>query len=130
MIPEFEAFTNDVEHLLVFVGVLIDVVAVAIITVGIGLAFGRFFRRKVQSAQTASNTYRLLKIEIGLALLLGLELLVAADVIKSVALEPTFTALGVLGLLVLIRTFLSWTLVLEIEGRWPWQKAQEVEEAL
>jgi len=53
-------------------------------------------------------------------LLLGLEVLVAADIVKTIAIELTFTSLGLLAGLVLVRTFLSWTLVLEIEGRWPW----------
>ena len=57
----------------------------------------------------------------GFALLLGLEILVAADIVRTVALDSTLQAIAVLGLLVLIRTFLSWALVVEIEGRWPWQ---------
>ena len=55
------------------------------------------------------------------SLLLGLEILVAADVIRTVALDPTLQAVASLGLLVLVRTFLTWTLVVEEEGRWPWQ---------
>ena len=61
------------------------------------------------------------KHQIGRSLLLGLEFLVAADVIRTVALEPTLGNVAVLGLLVLVRTFLSWSLTVEIEGRWPWQ---------
>jgi hypothetical protein len=55
-------------------------------------------------------------------LLLGLEVLVAADIVKTIAIELTFTSLGLLAGLVVVRTFLSWTLVLEIEGRWPWRR--------
>jgi uncharacterized membrane protein len=62
------------------------------------------------------------KIRIGRSLLLGLEVLVAADIVKTIAHELTFMSLGLLAGLVLVRTFLSWTLVLEIEGRWPWQR--------
>ena len=58
-------------------------------------------------------------------LLLGLEILVAADIIRTVALEATLSSAIVLGILVLIRTFLSWALVVEIEGRWPWQLPPE-----
>jgi uncharacterized membrane protein len=65
--------------------------------------------------------YESYKHQLGRTLLLGLELLVAGDVVRTVALEPTLNNVGVLGLLVLIRTFLSWSLVVEIEGRWPWQ---------
>jgi uncharacterized membrane protein len=63
----------------------------------------------------------LFKNYIGRTLLLGLEILVAADIIRTVALDPTLESVAVLGLLVLIRTFLSWSLVVEIEGRWPWR---------
>jgi len=66
-----------------------------------------------------SNVY---KIRIGRSLLLGLEVFVAADIIKTVAHELTFLSLGLLAGLVLVRTFLSWTLSLEIEGRWPRQR--------
>ena len=54
-------------------------------------------------------------------MLLGLEILIAADIVKTVAVKPTIENMGALGLLVLVRTLLSWTLELEIEGRWPWQ---------
>jgi uncharacterized membrane protein len=66
-----------------------------------------------------------LKQSLGRSLLLGLEILVAADVVRTVALEATLESVAVLGLLVLIRTFLSWALVVEIEGRWPWQARSE-----
>ncbi len=61
------------------------------------------------------------KHQMGRSLLLGLEFLVAGDVVRTVALEPNLTNVVVLGLLVLIRTFLSWSLAVEIETRWPWQ---------
>lgn len=60
---------------------------------------------------------------LGRSLLLGLEILVAADIVRTVALEPSLTNVAVLGILVLVRTFLSWSLVVEIEGRWPWSRA-------
>jgi uncharacterized membrane protein len=66
------------------------------------------------------SRYQELKVRLGKALLLGLEILVAADIVRTVALEATLQSVLVLGLLVLIRTFLSWALVVEIEGRWPW----------
>jgi uncharacterized membrane protein len=64
---------------------------------------------------------------LGYALLLGLEILVAADVVRTVALEPTLVNVATLGLLVIIRTFLSWSIVLEVEGRWPWQSRSAVD---
>jgi uncharacterized membrane protein len=61
------------------------------------------------------------KHQMGRSLLLGLEFLVAGDVVRTVALDATLNNVAVLGLLVLIRTFLAWSLTVEIEGRWPWQ---------
>ncbi len=60
--------------------------------------------------------------------MLGLEILVAADIIETVALETTLVSVAVLGLLVLIRILLSWSLAVETEGRWPWQPKRELEE--
>jgi uncharacterized membrane protein len=71
------------------------------------------------------RTYDDYRQRVGRGMLLGLEILVAADVIRTVALEPTLQNVLILGLLVVIRTFLSWTLVLEIEERWPWQRARK-----
>jgi uncharacterized membrane protein len=71
------------------------------------------------------GAYESYKHQLGKTLLLGLEFLVAGDVVRTVALEPTMTNVGVLGILVVIRTFLSWSLVVEIEGRWPWQARPE-----
>ena len=70
----------------------------------------------------APGAYARYKENLGLGLLLGLEILIAADVIRTIALEPSFASIGVLGLLVVVRTFLSWSIVVEIEGRWPWEQ--------
>jgi uncharacterized membrane protein len=67
------------------------------------------------------GAYESYKHQMGRSLLLGLEFLVAGDVVRTVALDPTLNNVAVLGILVLIRTFLSWSLAVEIEGRWPWQ---------
>jgi uncharacterized membrane protein len=67
------------------------------------------------------GAYESYKHQMGRSLLLGLEFLVAGDVVRTVALDPTLNNVAVLGLLVLIRTFLGWSLGVEIEGRWPWQ---------
>jgi uncharacterized membrane protein len=77
------------------------------------------FRILAQRADV--NTYRNYRHNVARALLLGLEILVAADVIRTIALEPTLQNALILGLLVLIRTFLGWSLVIEIEERWPWK---------
>jgi uncharacterized membrane protein len=65
------------------------------------------------------------KRQIGRGLLLGLDLLIAADIIRTVTLEPTLENVSALGVLVVVRTFLSWSLVVELEGKWPWQLSRE-----
>ncbi len=100
----------------------IEVLAVLIILVGIIYGIGRYF---LHQKQQVTNAYKHFKDQIGKALLLGLEFLVAADIIRTVALSPTFQNIAMLGVLVFIRTFLSWSLVVEIEGRWPWQAKAE-----
>jgi uncharacterized membrane protein len=80
---------------------------------------GWLFRSK-QGIETAFPRYRVI---LGKAMLVGLELLVAADIIRTVALDTTLLNIGTLGALVVVRTFLGWTLTLEVEGHWPWQPA-------
>lgn len=65
-----------------------------------------------------------MRADLGRAILLGLELLVIADIIGTVAIKPTFENLGVLAAIVAIRTLLSFTLELEVSGRWPWQRRE------
>lgn len=67
--------------------------------------------------------YRRYREDLGRAILLGLEVLVAADIVRTVAFTPTLDSVMVLALIIAIRTFLSWSLALELEGRWPWQRA-------
>jgi uncharacterized membrane protein len=67
------------------------------------------------------GAYESYRQQLGKALLLGLELMVAADVIRTVTFEPTLANVSVLGLLVLVRTFLSWSMSVEVDGYWPWQ---------
>jgi uncharacterized membrane protein len=102
----------------------IEVLAVAIIVVAILYSTLRYAFQAALHPE-AEDLYQELKFSLGRALLLGLEILVAADVVRTVALEATLESVVVLGLLVIIRTFLSWALVVEIEGRWPWQPRRD-----
>jgi uncharacterized membrane protein len=77
--------------------------------------------RKAARGDEWGETYHLFRTSLARGILLGLEFLVAADIIGTVAVDPTLQNLSVLGLIVLIRTFLSFTLEVEITGRWPWQ---------
>jgi len=76
----------------------------------------------VKNARVAYEAYRLV---LGKAMLIGLELLVAADIIRTVALDLTLLNIELLGALVVVRTFLGWSIVVELEGRWPWQEKRE-----
>jgi uncharacterized membrane protein len=92
------------------------------------IVFGVFFAlaqagRRATAGDNWGETYHLFRTSVARGILLGLEFLVAADIIGTVAVDPTLQNLAVLGLIVLIRTFLSFALQLEISGRWPWQKA-------
>ena len=81
--------------------------------------------RDWRQAGTFGPAYKAYRRNLGRGILLGLEFLVIADIIGTVAIEPTFRNLGVLGLIVLIRTFLSFSLEVEIEGRLPWRAAEK-----
>lgn len=76
----------------------------------------------------AEKTFQAVRQHLGRGILLGLEFLVAADIIHTVAVELTFETVGVLAIVVLIRTFLSFTLDVELTGRWPWQHAADAKE--
>ena len=101
-------------------GRAIEVAGILVILLGGIVATGIFM---VQWRHGFDQAYSCYRKHLGRAILLGLEFLVAADIIGTVAVEPTFENLGVLAVIVLIRTFLSFSLELEIEGRWPWQNA-------
>jgi uncharacterized membrane protein len=104
----------------------VELLAVALIVTVI--VFGTLaYVAKIVARHADRGTYNEFRHKVGRALLLGLEILVAADIIRTVVLEPTLQNVLVLGLLVLIRTFLSWSLVLEIEERWPWQPVRRGE---
>jgi uncharacterized membrane protein len=94
----------------------IELLAVAIILVGVAGGTIRFL-----FYSTSYRAYNQYKETLDKALLLGLNVLVAADIVHTIALEPAITNILSLGLLVLVRTFVSWSLLVELEERWPWQ---------
>ena len=109
-----------------YAALAIEVVAVVLIGLSIFYSVIRYSFQGIFKLDDEGR-YRELKIRLGRGLLIGLEILVAADIVRTVALEATLESVVVLGLLVLIRTFLSWTLEVEIEGRWPWQQSPDME---
>lgn len=100
----------------------VEVLAVAIMIVFIIVGTARWL---FHSGKQIEGTYERYRVILGKSLLVGLELLVAADIIRTVALEPTLMNLAILGLLVTIRTALAWTVTVEVEGRWPWQREKK-----
>ena len=97
----------------------IEVLAVIVIAVAVVVSMLGGLIVRFRSDGTAA--FKTFKRYIARGLLIGLDLLIAADIINTVVLEATLENVVILGLLVLIRTFLSWSLVLELDGRWPWQ---------
>ena len=114
-LPLLEHILKILEH----ASTVINLFAVVVIVGGFVLAavlyLSRF--RKI----TPDQNFKHFKIKLGNALILGTEILVLADVIETITVTPTFQSLTVLAVLIIVRTVLSWTLTLEVEGCWPWQ---------
>jgi uncharacterized membrane protein len=113
-------FREGVELAARSVEALAVLIMVAVIIVGT-------LRWLVHSGRRVAAAYARYRVVLGKALLIGLELLVAADIIRTVALETTLVDIATLGALVIVRTFLGWTITVEVEGRWPWQGAVETD---
>jgi uncharacterized membrane protein len=109
-----------------YVSVLFEIAGVAVI-VG-GFAYALYLATVSKGKRRGLHAYNVVRRVFGKSLLLGLELLVAADLIRTITVDPTLENLYVLGLLVLIRSFLSWSLDVELEGVWPWDKRRLVDE--
>jgi uncharacterized membrane protein len=101
----------------------IDVAGVVIIATGAALGV-ILFARDLLRHEPIRTAYGRLRTFLGRSLLLGLEFLVAGDIIKTVAVEPTFDSVIVLAIIVLVRTVLSISIDVEIDGRWPWRAAE------
>jgi uncharacterized membrane protein len=118
----------DLRLIIETTGRYLDFAGVAVMVIGAVVSVPLAIRRRnlgEGSRPPNRSLYREYRQLLGRSILLGLELLVAADIIRTVAVTPTFTSVGVLAVIVVIRTFLSFSLELEITGRWPWQKSTE-----
>lgn len=109
------------EEAVEWVGKGVDAVGIAIVVIGSLVALLPYLSQ-VLTRRATEDAYVSTRRRLGRAILLGLEFLVAGDIIRTVAATPTFTSVGVLAIIVAIRTFLSVALHTEIEGRWPWQR--------
>jgi uncharacterized membrane protein len=115
-------FTELVEA----VGRGIEAFGVAAIVIG---AVGATIVAGVRLLRGRADVYRGYREQLGRSILLGLELLVAADIIRTVAAPPSLIGVTVLAIIVAIRTFLSFSLQLEVTGKWPWQQRERSEHA-
>jgi uncharacterized membrane protein len=118
---DFQSAVDAIAKVIDGVGVLVVVVGLVLATV----AFARAVLAPDAASGEEHTPYRVYRQAIGRAILLGLEFLVAADIIRTVAVDPTFESVGVLAIIVAVRTFLSFTLDVELEGRWPWQQERK-----
>ena len=100
----------------------VEIAGVSIILIGAIAGTVRFLVQWFRAG--LAGAYREYREHLGRAILLGLEFLVAGDIINTVAVDPTFRSVGVLAGIVVIRTFLSFSLEVEIEGKWPWRRAE------
>lgn len=105
---------------------VVEFAGVAVLLLG-ALVAAAVFAKRLAGRMAVEDAYHALRADLGRAILLGLELLVIADIIGTVAIEPTLQNLGVLAVIVVIRTFLSFALELEVSGRWPWQRPPAAE---
>lgn len=112
-----------IDQFAVEAGKIVELVGVLVLIAGAVLASAAFLVRMLRR-RTFRDAYHELRADLGRAILLGLEFLVIADIIGTVAVEPTLQNLGVLAVIVAIRTLLSFALELEVSGRWPWQKGR------
>jgi uncharacterized membrane protein len=109
----------DYTHVMQRTGEVIDAAGVAIIVIGAVISAGA---AAVRFAHHETGVYHRLRKQLGQTILLGLELLVAGDIVRTVATEPTFSSVAILAIIVLIRTLLSFSLEVELTGRWPWDQ--------
>ncbi|MDP9443996.1 MAG: DUF1622 domain-containing protein [Actinomycetota bacterium] len=114
-----ETFAHGAETL----GVAIEAMGILVILASVALATVLFVVR-ASSQATRGAAYADTRRCLGRGILLGLELLVAGDIVRTVAVDPSLTSVGLLGLIVLIRTFLSFALEVELTGTWPWARRQ------
>lgn len=113
---------NEIRIYIGYIARLIEATGVLTIVIGLVIALFKFLLEK---QSIVPRSYKILRQELGKSILLGLEILVAGDIIATVVTEPTMERVLILGVIVLIRTFLSLSLEVELEGKFPWQKSRE-----
>ena len=110
---------QEVRIIIEYCKIALEILGVMTIIVGTFLALGKFI---FETQIVKPRSYKILRRDLGKTILLGLEILVAGDIIATVATVPTLKSVFILAIIVLIRTFLSLSIQVEIEGKFPWQK--------
>jgi uncharacterized membrane protein len=100
---------------------VVEAVGAGIMVLGGLGAFMVFLPRALRSA-TINGSYELLRRDLGRCIMLGLEVLIVADIVRTIIVDPTIESVAVLGIIVLIRILLSFSLEVEMDGVWPWQR--------
>ncbi len=113
----------DYKELISIAGYGIETIGVLVIIIGSAVSSFRFLSTFGKEAEGVA--YGVFRRQLGRSIILGLEFLIAGDIIRTVIVADTLTNVTILGLIILIRTFLGFSLHLEIDGRWPWQSARE-----
>ena len=115
----------DFKEIITVAGYGIESIGVLIVVAGSVVSSIRFLR--YYNTEADGVAYTLYRRQLGSSIILGLEFLIAGDIIRTVVVADTLMNVTILGLIILIRTFLSFTLHLEVEGRWPWDKVKSGE---
>ena len=102
---------------------VVETVGAGIMVLG-GCGALLIFARRALSARSAKGSYEVLRLDLGRCILLGLEVLIVADIVRTIIVDPTLESVAVLGTIVVIRIILSFSLEVEIEGTWPWRRRQ------
>lgn len=112
--------SNFIPSLATWCATIIEAIGISLIALMAGYALFNAASRLLKNEEKDS-IFQDLRQLVGRGILLGLEFLIAADIIYTVAVDLTFESIGVLAIVIIIRTFLSFTLEVELTGRWPWQ---------
>ena len=115
----------DFKELISIAGYGVEAIGVFIIVAGSVVFSFRFLLHFREEPERSA--YRNYRRQLGRSIILGLEFLIAGDIVRTVVVADTLTNVTILGLIILIRTFLSFTLHLEVEGHWPWKQVKDDE---
>ena len=113
----------DFKELISIAGYAIETIGVLVIITGSVVSTFRFLSKFRQEPE--GFAYGMFRRQLGRSIILGLEFLIAGDIIRTVIVADTLTNVMILGLIILIRTFLGFTLHFEVEGRWPWESVRQ-----